>query len=528
MSDETGVVKEGGRAGELAGTGTPMQFGKAIGAYEGRVPMFQKLMYGFGSASEAIVGVAFNAFNFFFYTNLLGLPGWLAGLAITIALVCDAITDPVVGSISDRWRSRLGRRHPFMFTAPLPVMACLFLIYSPIEGLGNTGLFVWLTTLTVAMRTFMTFYHIPHLALGAELSSDFAERTRVMSLNTLVGALGGVSFIFLAYTVFFKSTPEFENGLLNQAAYPWFATTAALVGGVIMVFTTVATMPLIPRLPQPPKGIKAFTFREFMSDILFALANRNYLFLMIAFLILSIMLGTRGTIGLHMFTYFWELKPELIRYIAVVGIFAPMIGYVVTARLHERFDKKPIIVVAVFTMTLFAAMPVTLRLIGVMPPNGSPYLFPSLVAIEFCGLVAGVILLISVMSALADIADEHELNTGRRQEGIFYSARSFFAKASSGFGHLFAGIAITVIEFPVGAEPGTVDADTLLYLGLVDGPIAVIPGFIAVYFYTRYRLTRGDHAAIQAQLRERHRLHNEEEQRNAESLADTGQPKADG
>jgi Na+/melibiose symporter-like transporter len=108
------------------------------------------------------------------------------------------------------------------------------------------------------------------------------------------------------------------------------------------------------------------------------------------------------------------------------------------------------------------------------------------------------------MSALADIADEQELMTDRRQEGIFYAARSFFAKASSGLGHLFAGIAIDVISFPVGAEPGTVAPDTLFKLGLVDGPIAVVPGAIAVFFYLKYNLTRARHTQIQAELNARH------------------------
>jgi Na+/melibiose symporter-like transporter len=118
-------------------------------------------------------------------------------------------------------------------------------------------------------------------------------------------------------------------------------------------------------------------------------------------------------------------------------------------------------------------------------------------------LIFGVILLISAMSALADIADEHELNTHRRQEGIFYAARSFFAKASSGLGHLLAGIAIDLIDFPVGAEPGTVDPDTIFRLGIIDGPIAVIPGIIAVFFYLKYRLTRARHEEIQAELSKR-------------------------
>ncbi len=71
-------------------------------AYANKVPLGLKIAYGIGASSEAMIGVAFNAFNFFFYTNILGVSVTLAGLSITIALVFDAITDPLVGSISDR------------------------------------------------------------------------------------------------------------------------------------------------------------------------------------------------------------------------------------------------------------------------------------------------------------------------------------------------------------------------------------------------------------------------------------------
>ena len=96
--------------------------GVGTSAYAVGGPRDLKFFYAVGAASEAIIGVAFNAFNFFFYTNIMGIPGTLAGLAITIALVFDAVTDPLVGAISDRWQSKLGRRHPFMFAAPLPVL----------------------------------------------------------------------------------------------------------------------------------------------------------------------------------------------------------------------------------------------------------------------------------------------------------------------------------------------------------------------------------------------------------------------
>jgi Na+/melibiose symporter-like transporter len=473
-------------------------------AYSGRVPNGLKFLYAVGSSAETIISVAFNAFNFFFYTNIMGVPGTLAGLAITIALVFDAITDPLVGTLSDRWRSKLGRRHPFMFAAPLPVMACLFFIYSPPDGLGSVGLFLWLTVLTVIMRSCMTLYHVPHLALGAELSADFTERTRVMSMNTLLGALGGFGTAYVAYSFFFSATSEYPNGLLNESAYPVFAVVASLVGGGVMVLTTVFTMSVIPRLSTAPPDLPRFSVKEFVRDAKSALANRNYLLLLVGYLLLSATLGVRETIGLHMNTYFWELVPAQIRYFALFALVAPLAGFAVTARLHERYEKKPVLIVALIGLLIFATMPILLRIAGWFPQNHADALLPLLIGFYSVTITFGVILLISAMSALADIADEQELMTDRRQEGIFYAARSFFAKASSGLGHLFAGIAIDVISFPVGAEPGTVAPDTLFKLGLVDGPIAVVPGAIAVFFYLKYNLTRARHTQIQAELNARH------------------------
>ena len=107
------------------------------------------------------------------------------------------------------------------------------------------------------------------------------------------------------------------------------------------------------------------------------------------------------------------------------------------------------------------------------------------------------------MSALADIADEHELNTGRRQEGIFYSARTFFSKVTNGIGHLVAGIALDFYIFlPAGAVPGEVPEDVLFRLGVVDGPFAMIFGLIAACIYAGYRIDHQYHADIKRRLDE--------------------------
>lgn len=473
-------------------------------AFAGKVPPRIKGAYAIGASAETIFFVAFSSFNFFFYTNLLGLSGTLTGLAITLCLILDAVSDPLIGAVSDRWRSKLGRRHPFMYAAPVPVMLSLYFLYAPPENLGQLGLFAWLTVSVFIMQTSFTLFHVPHLALGAELSSDFYERTRIMGLNTLLAALGAAFIFFVAMSLFFETTATFSNGLMNKDAYPLFAATAAILGGVTMLASTFFTRKVVPLLPQPQLNVKPFSLVEFFEDLKAVWSNRNYRMLLIGFLLLSATTGTRETINMHMNTYFWELSTEQIRFFALALVIGPIIGFFATTSLHRIYDKKPTIIGALIAMWILAVTPVSCRILDIFPPNHSPSLFYALFASFLLFCIFGTIFMISSLSALADIADEHELNTHRRQEGIFFAARSFFAKASQGVGHLIAGMALDFINFPVGAAPGTVAEESIFSLGMIDGPVAALPITFSLVFFWRYRLTRSRQQEIQATLKNRY------------------------
>jgi Na+/melibiose symporter-like transporter len=107
-----------------------------------------KISYGLGQAAEGIKTAAFNVFVFFYYTQVLGLPTAYTGIAIGIALAVDAITDPVIGSLSDNWQGKNGRRHPFMYASILPLGLVFIGLFNPPE-LGEFSLFVWLTVFSV-------------------------------------------------------------------------------------------------------------------------------------------------------------------------------------------------------------------------------------------------------------------------------------------------------------------------------------------------------------------------------------------
>ncbi len=131
-----------------------------------------KLIYGLGRSAEGIKARAFEFFLFFYYVQVLGLSGSLAGLAVGIALIFDAVIDPLIGSYSDNLQSRYGRRHPLMYASIPPLAITFYFLFDPPEGLDAIGLFIWLTGFSILSRGAIALYHVPHLSLGAELSSQ--------------------------------------------------------------------------------------------------------------------------------------------------------------------------------------------------------------------------------------------------------------------------------------------------------------------------------------------------------------------
>ena len=160
-----------------------------------------------------------------FYNQVLGISAVLAGTAFLIASIVDAVSDPLIGAISDRFRSRWGRRHPFMFASALPIAISFYFLYQPLNGLSETGYFIWLVVFLVLLRLSQTFYLIPHDALGAELTDNYEERSSIFGYNSVVQMLLTMLTAMILYVVIFPSTPEYENGLLSEAGYVILATT---------------------------------------------------------------------------------------------------------------------------------------------------------------------------------------------------------------------------------------------------------------------------------------------------------------
>ncbi len=465
-----------------------------------RIRFITKLAFGVGATGEAATNWIFNALTFFYYNQILGLSGTLTGLAVTIAIIVDGATDPIMGSISDRFRSRLGRRHPFMFAAPAPLVAVLFAIFYPPATLESFGLFVWLAFFTVALRVCITLFAVPHLAMGAELSEDYDERSVIMSYNNIFTYAGG---LLMHVVVWFVVFPSFALGQRDQAAYG-----PIVFFGAVLIFCAIFgcawfTRDRIALMQQPPADDEAFSVARLFRDVWEALQNRDYVFLLLGLFLLSVMIGTHETLSIYMATFYWELSPQQIGWLFVGTLTGYVLGFAGTSHLHRWLDKRMTIILSALGLSVFWSAAVSLRLIDWAPPNSTWTLVMFIIGFSICAASCGSILNISVMSALADVADAHELRTGRRSEGVFYSARTFFAKTTNGIGHIVAGVALDLIEFPAHAVPGEIDAEKIMALGIVDGPFAMVWGVIASLLYRGYRIDRARHATIRAQLMQR-------------------------
>ncbi len=479
------------------------------------LPLRIRLAYGVGAVGELVFLGMFNTFITIFYNQAIGLSNTLIGTAVMISLLADAIADPAVGMISDRWRSKLGRRHPFLFAAPLPAAISLYMIFAPPAVLTGAvsghepdqfPLFLWLCFWTVASRIFLTLYVIPHFALGGELAREPNERSRLFSMNAVFGYATGALFAIVSWGVFLGGKTLNRSGVLvpkhlEASAYGPLVFTASAVVLFAILLSAWGTRGQIPFLSAPPAQQERLSLRTYYSDLMNALTNRNYRFLMIGFFFFMISVGLTETFGVFANTYVWELETRQLSWFGAAAVPAILLGALLAPAVMRRFDRRPVLLCAIAGATVTAQLPIDLRLLGLFPVNGSAMLLPLLLANTAVTAASIAVATVAVLSMLGDIADQNEVTTSMRQEGLIYSARAFFAKASNSAGHFCAGLLLDLfVRIPFGAVPGKLPGDVVFRLALASGPIMGFAAVIAIPFYARYDLTRAQHRVLLDQL----------------------------
>lgn len=459
-----------------------------------RVSLWTKLAYGFGSIAYGVKDNGFSYFLLLFYSQVIGVDAGLVGLAITTALIIDAISDPIVGYWSDNFRHRWGRRHLFMYASAVPVALSYMMLWHPPVGWSDGALFWYLLLMAALIRTFITFYETPSSALAAELSQNYDERSSLLSYRFYFGWTGGNLMSVLMFTLIFPAfvTATIENGQFNRDSYELYSYIGAALIFIAILVSALGTHSRIIHLkPPPPK--RTLTLGQIFREIFETLANRSFGALFIATVFGSIAAGLSAALAFYILSYFWSFTAAQSGAITLGVFLSAIIGALMAPVVTRTIGKKRGAIIIGLIAFIGSPVPIVLRLMGLLPENGDPFVFWFVFITSIIDV--GLIICFQILSSsmIADLVEDAELRTGRRSEGIFFAAVTFIRKIVTGLGVMMATLVLWLAEFPDAARPDQVPADTIWRLGAYFTPIILGLWLAMMAAMATYRLERTGH-----------------------------------
>ena len=472
-----------------------------------------KALYGLGALSVASKMQLFGLV-LLFYTQLVGVDPRLVSLALSIALFVDAFWDPIVGQISDNTRSKLGRRHPYLYGAAIPAGICFALIFMPPLGWSDEALFVYLAVLVVAGRMLDSLIDVPGSALMPELTRNYEERTSVQGWRFALGTVGGgATAAILGFGYFLRGTKTQPFGQLNMAGYAPYAIVVAVIGVVSVFISARATQPFIPYLHQPRQ--RRASLGAMAREAGLALGNRNFLALAISALIFGVSQGVTQGLLAFFYTYFWELPSSALLVIRLAASPAGLLGVVLAPFGVKLWGKKAACLGVFYTTVLSTTIPIGGRLLGLLPPNHSPAILAILVADTMVTTALALMGFVIVTSMIGDVTEDVQVVTGQRSEGLLFAVESLLRKLSNSFAVAIPGLLLAYVGLPRFAKPGHIDPGIMVHLALIYLPLTIVLTICSTSAIWFYQIDKTRHADNLARIAD------------AAALAEVGDPDMD-
>lgn len=470
----TSRPSEAGRQARPGECAAPGDIRRAPDAPGRRLPLGRKLAYGVG---ELVIGIRMSSMNlvlFPFYTDVALLSPGLVGLALALGKVWDGINDPIVGYVSDHTRTRHGRRRPFLLISSIPLALAFAALWRPPAGLPPWTLFLYLFGALFVLDIFFGFYATPYLALGAEMSPDYNERTRVAAVRAVfhnVGLLLGGAFLL-------GLVEPLGGGAAGHGRAGAIAAAVMAAAGLTAFFGT--------REPDMPARDRTPSLRRFLAELRSALRLRSFRILLGSFVFLLIGSSLNQSFAIYVFR---DAMGAAQRQPLVVLLYlaAATFSFPFWAATAVRLGKNRTFEICLgWSIVSLCASPL-------MSPNLPFGLILAFVALAGLG-IGGYVLPVAIV---ADIFDEDELATGRRREGAYFGVWTLTMKVASAVGVGLAGLILPRI----GYVPGAVQTpETLAALKVVWGPGAALFFLVTLVVFRRFPITRERHREIQLQL----------------------------
>jgi len=457
-----------------------------------RVPFPTKIAYGIGAMAYGIKDNGFSVFLLLFYNQVVGLPAGLVGSVIAVALIFDAMIDPLIGVLSDRTHTRWGRRHPWLYASAIPIALTWMLLWFPPQG-SQALVLGWLLVTAILARAAIATNEVPSLAMAPELTLDYHERTAVLRYRYLFGWIAGLAMLMLAYGVFLAPPIGALTGPNAANGYQAYGIFGA---GVMALAVLVSALGTHRRSARPPvKRIVPQPVATIAREMHATLSNRAFIILMIAGIFGYTTQGVGFAISQYNLNYVWQLTSGELQIYALALLAGMVAVFFVVAPVTRALGK--VRAAAALTMIAggFVCSTYTLRLLGLFPEPGSPLLFPLFLLLNTIGTAAGIGSLIIGASMMSDVVEDSEAKTGRREEGLFFAGALFMQKTATGIGIFVVGLLLAAAHFPERAQVGRVPVEIIDRLTLLFVVATIVLSVITALTFLRFPFGEAEHNA---------------------------------
>ncbi len=448
-----------------------------------------KVLYGFGSITFGVTLLSLTSAVLTPYLNrVIGLPALWVGTAIMLTLLLDAFIDPLIGQFSDKLRTPWGRRHPLMYlSAPLVALFCVVFWNSPTNWPPEKS-GVFLIGVLMLLRISVSLYEVPSAALAPELTADYHQRTVLFGYRFFFLVVGGLGMNVVLYQIFLSPA---AGGMLNRAGYAHYGIFAAGVMVVSILVSALGTHGRIKHLVRP--ATRQVPIGQVLREMALTLSNPSLLVVMASGLCSGVAGGLTTALSQYFYIELWGLNARSISFLAIAGVFASLSGVALAGPASRIFGKKAAMML-LFTISVAAdAIPQTLRLLGLMPANSSPWVLRILIGDFFFSTSLAITAFIIISSMVADVVEDAAVRTGVRSEGLLFSANNLLPKVTTGLGVFLAGVVITLVNFPTHAAAGTVSPEVMRHMQLLYLPFSTGMKALSIFVLIFYRIDKHTH-----------------------------------
>ena len=314
-----------------------------------------------------------------------------------------------------------------------------------------------------------------------------------MSWREMIAWVAGLSNAFLGYGIFFASTPEYPQGQLNPDAWLPFAITGAIVMVITVLYSSFSTKNEVKALS---KWSGSISLGDILKELKIALGNKSFLIFFFGNLFLSLAWGLANTLTLFVNTYFWEFEATQIKYFLPIYLVATLFAFYLTPRLVDLYDKRLIVLVCIGAVGVLSPAAFIMYNLGLTPEKGSLQLVFFISSFLLFLITFNITGIMVRDSMVGDIADEVELQSGKRQEGILFATVGFMQKLNAGLGSFFAGQVLNIINF----DRSNHTAEQAYSLAFVQGPVTTLLMIVPLIIFYKYSLSAKKHKEIMKAL----------------------------